>query len=155
MDIRVLIASFSISLHIFRDLILRMWSEWLKIFKEYVLSWFPIDDIRNVITEEFLDSWHCCKEQFLRKFKMASSWHFLPLNCCKRCVDNLKCSEILVIIELQRTCNNFEYHATFTLIVHLQRAAFDNFKSNLLPWRWRYSSNIMMYSMYSSVTILT
>ena len=51
---------------------------------------------------------------------------------------NLKCLEISVLVELQRICNNHEYHTIFTLITHLQKVNFlniyfDNFKPNLSP----------------------
>ena len=41
---------------------------------------------------------------------LANFWQLLPPNFCKRCGNNLKCSEILVLVELQRTCNNHESH---------------------------------------------
>ena len=55
---------------------------------------------------------------------MANFGDFSPPNFSKRCENNLKYSEILVLVELQRICNNHDYHITFTLMAHLQRVDF-------------------------------
>ena len=81
--------------------------------------------------------WHSFKEQFFRKIEkkrhiFGQFFALLTPNFWKCCTNNLECSEILVLVELQRICNIYEYHSFYTydtppkgrLFKH-----FDNFNS--------------------------
>ena len=56
------------------------------------------------------------KDTFLVNFR-----NFLPPTFCKRCANNSKFSEILVLVKLQRINSNHEYNTIVTLTAHLQR----------------------------------
>ena len=77
------------------------------------------------------------KKTIFQEILKKTQGHFLPPNFCKRCENNFKCSEILVLVEFQRVDNNHEHHINFTLMALLQRVDFfkyfDKFKSNFSP----------------------
>ena len=88
-----------------------MWSKWLELFRKPAMWEKRINHwgifVLLTLSEKviFQEIWE--KDTFLTKFG-----HFYPF---KRCVNNLKYLEILILVELQRICNNHEYHTLFTL----------------------------------------
>ena len=71
-----------------------------------------------------LSSDRCLRDVIIEEF-WANFGHFLPANFCKLCTSNLKWSEILILVGLQRVRNNHECQF-LTLMPHLQRVDFYN-----------------------------
>ena len=68
--------------------------------------------------------------------------NFLPPNFCKRCANNSKFPDILVLVELQRIYSKHEYYTIATLMTHLQIfLTFWEFSVIFTPWGWRHSKN--------------
>lgn len=88
---------------------------------------------------------------------LANFGYFLPLNICKCLTNNLKCSEILALVELQTICNNYKYHSIFSLTAHFQNVDFSiilTTSSQIYPLKikaLKKPHNIL----YCSVAILT
>ena len=68
--------------------------------------------------------------------------NFLPPNFCKRCANNSKFPDMLVLVELQRIYSKHEYYTIATLMTHLQIfLTFWEFSFIFTPWGWRHSKN--------------
>lgn len=92
------------------------------------------------------------KEQCFRKFEkihiLANFGYFLPLNIWKCLTKNLKCSEILALVELQTICNNYKYHSNFSLTAHFQNLDFSivlTTSSQIYPLKIKALKNLIIY----------
>ena len=82
--------------------------------------------VGDIITEEFLHCWRSSKKQFFRKFEKKTLFSprlgtFYTSTSANLVHKTKKCLETLVTLELQRICNNHEYHTIFTLWWHTSK----------------------------------
>ena len=115
------ISSFSTFLSIFGDfdtILLQMWSEWLELSRERAMCrrhnhWRMFAPLRFFQKVIFQEMW---KRHFFGQVWALFTPQLLQTLCIKQ-----KMLETLVTLELQRICNNHEYHTIFTLWWHTSK----------------------------------